>query len=448
MNGAASPPEPAAGAAAREERSRRRLDEFIEAMHDVVYLHDLEGRFLMVNDAACRLYGYTREELLRKGIQDIVDPGHLARARDHMRRKAEGKAPRSPPYEILTRTKQGRPVWMEVSSSAVMRDGRTVAIQGIARNVNERKANDEALRLVQRVAAATQGSEAFSDVLALACEGLGEATGCARVEGWIPDPDGALRLQAAWPDTRSVQEEKFHRLSTKADFVRGSGIAARAVRDGCPFWLPDLTQEPTFVRATAARAAGYEGLLVVPLLSEGRLAALLLLFTSQPSEAPPSWQRLVESIASQLGVAFARRQAYDEAARQVELLGLQMELAPIAMLLVGADGAILGANHRFLELCRLKPVPNLRPFDATFVSRLPDPGAFVAKARDIYESDRRGSDELRLGELLLKRFVLDLPGAGGTTLGRAVFLRDITEQRRAEDDLRARRELSRTGPVT
>jgi PAS domain S-box-containing protein len=429
------------------QRSRGYLDEFLEAAHDVVYLHDLQGRFLMVNGAASRLFGYTRDEFLRMAISAIIDPAHLPRAAEQMRLKTEGKMTRSLPYEILTRTKSGRAVWMEVSTSAVLADGKPVAVQGIARNINERKANEQALRLVQRVAAAVQAGTEFSEVLTVACEGLGEATGCARVEGWVPTPDGRLQLAAAWPSKRSVQEEKFHRLSVRSEFTPGSGIAARATRDGCPVWVADVLHEPAFLRAASAHAAGYRSLMAVPLLHEGRLVSLLLLFTAQADPASPPWQGLVESVASQLGAAIARRRSQQGLELQAEVLGLQMELAPLAVLLVGADGAILGANHRLLELFGMAGAPVLRPFDETFARRLPDPQAFLAKARDVYEADRRGAGELRIGQRVLQRVVAELPGRDGVPLGHAVFLRDVTQERSAEDALKARRELAASGPA-
>lgn len=429
------------------ERSRRRLEDLVENGHDVIYLHDLEGRFLSVNGAAVKLFGYTQEEFSRMSIRSIVDPAHLARAAEQMRLKVEGRTQRSLPYELLTRTKTGRPVWVEVSTSAVLADGKPVAVQGIARNINERKANELALRLVQKVAFATGEADDFEDALGLALQGLLEATGCARAEGWVPDADGRLHMVASWPEERSIPLEKFHRLSLQARYGRGEGIGGRAWREGCAVWVPDLSEEAHFMRAASATAAGLRSLLAVPVLADGELVALLLLFSDQKGEAAPPWQGLVESVASQLGTMLRLRHSHDRLTGQAQVLALQLDHAPVGVLLVGHDGAVLTANRKFLALCGFEADVGAGPLDGTFVARLPDPQAFLAKAREFYETNRVGADEIQDGDRILRRFVVDLPGANGAAQARAVYLRDVTKVRKMEKELTARKELLESGPA-
>ncbi len=49
------------------EQSRQRLTEILEASTDMVVMSDADGRITFVNDAACRLLGESRQELLRTG---------------------------------------------------------------------------------------------------------------------------------------------------------------------------------------------------------------------------------------------------------------------------------------------------------------------------------------------------------------------------------------------
>src|SRR6516165_2057241 len=49
-----------------------------EAIDDAVFVHDLEGRIIEVNPAACRRLGYSRAEFLRLRTRDIDAPEFAA----------------------------------------------------------------------------------------------------------------------------------------------------------------------------------------------------------------------------------------------------------------------------------------------------------------------------------------------------------------------------------
>ncbi|MCJ7667010.1 MAG: PAS domain S-box protein, partial [Anaerolineae bacterium] len=129
--------------ALRESEERYRT--LIENANDIIYTHDLEGKFTSINPAATRIYGYTTEEILQLNIAQIVAPDYLPLARQKIRVKLEG-SPRTEPYELLTYSKEGEPIWVEVSTRLLEREGRPVGVQGIARDITERKRAEEALR--------------------------------------------------------------------------------------------------------------------------------------------------------------------------------------------------------------------------------------------------------------------------------------------------------------
>ncbi|MBD3243484.1 MAG: PAS domain S-box protein [Chitinivibrionales bacterium] len=118
--------------------SEERYRELYENANDIIYVHDFEGAFLSVNAAALRTYGYTRDEIDSLGIHDIIDPDYLPLALRKVREKLTTAEP-SEPYELLTHTSDKRPVWVEVNTRPIVRDGKPVAIQGIARDITERK---------------------------------------------------------------------------------------------------------------------------------------------------------------------------------------------------------------------------------------------------------------------------------------------------------------------
>jgi PAS domain S-box-containing protein len=124
--------------------SEKRYRELFENANDAVYTHDLAGNFTSFNRTAERIGGYTRDEALKMNIAEIVAPEYLELARQMIARKvAEGV---STTYELEVVTKDGRRVPVEVSTRLVYEGGKPVGVQGIARDITERKRAEEELR--------------------------------------------------------------------------------------------------------------------------------------------------------------------------------------------------------------------------------------------------------------------------------------------------------------
>ena len=97
------------------------------------------------NAAATRVYGYTLDEIRGMNISQIVDPSSLGIALESMAARIRGEV-RTEPYELLTRTRDGTPVWVEVNARVLFEDGKPAAVEGIARDMTRRKRAEDALR--------------------------------------------------------------------------------------------------------------------------------------------------------------------------------------------------------------------------------------------------------------------------------------------------------------
>lgn len=132
------------------EASEARYRELVDNANDIVYTHDLQGAFTYVNAAGVRTYGWSAEELSSMSINDIVDPDHLELARAKTLEKIFGDSDVTLPYPILTRSRDGREIWVEVNTRIVRNnEGAPVAVQGIARDVTARHQAEEALARTQ-----------------------------------------------------------------------------------------------------------------------------------------------------------------------------------------------------------------------------------------------------------------------------------------------------------
>jgi two-component system cell cycle sensor histidine kinase/response regulator CckA len=131
--------------------SEERYRDLVENARDIIYTHDLEGNYMSVNSAGEQLLGYTREEARGMSQLQVVAPEYHERAREMIARKLAGKG--KTVYELEVVAKDGRRLAVEVNSRLTYRDGVAVGVQGIARDVSERRELEEQLRQAQKMEA-------------------------------------------------------------------------------------------------------------------------------------------------------------------------------------------------------------------------------------------------------------------------------------------------------
>lgn len=122
---------------------------FIENASDVIYTQDLEGRILSANTAAEKLFGLPRAEAIGQQIFEFIVPEHRDIAIAATRKKlAEGGG--STTYTVDVISNSGQRIPLEVSTQLIYDKGRPIAVQGIARDVTERRKAAEALERSER----------------------------------------------------------------------------------------------------------------------------------------------------------------------------------------------------------------------------------------------------------------------------------------------------------
>ena len=139
--------------------------ELFENANDLMYTTDLAGRFTMVNRMGEAVTGFSRDELIGMDQTQLIAPHHLERAIAMTRKKMSGDRD-STVYELDIIDKGGNRVPLELSTRLIMRDGAPAGIQGIARDIRERKAAEAAVR-ASEVRAATIVATAMDAVITM-----------------------------------------------------------------------------------------------------------------------------------------------------------------------------------------------------------------------------------------------------------------------------------------
>ncbi|MFN2267963.1 MAG: diguanylate cyclase, partial [Desulfonatronovibrio sp.] len=127
----------------KESEERFRIT--LENLPGAVFTHDREGRFLLVNRAACKQSGYSREELLQMKVKDI-DPQAPARE-DIMKVWQNLKSGQSSTVESFHVRKDGSKYPAEVFINAITLNGQP-AVLAVAFDISQRKAAEERLRFL------------------------------------------------------------------------------------------------------------------------------------------------------------------------------------------------------------------------------------------------------------------------------------------------------------
>ncbi|HYJ88801.1 MAG TPA: CHASE domain-containing protein [Pyrinomonadaceae bacterium] len=223
--------------AIREGEERYR--ELVENANDIVFTLDLQGNVTSINKAVESLTGFTQAELLKMNMSEFLTPQSTETARLMTGRKMAGEERTN--YEVEVQTRDGRAVTLEISSRLARNNGNPVGIQGVARDITNRRLAEDALRqadqralseyerLLDRVAGLAQTLGTSRDLLAI-FHGLREFTllsiPCNGFFVSLYDPVRDVRTACyGWADGKEIDISELPPMP-----VTSSGPNSRAVR--------------------------------------------------------------------------------------------------------------------------------------------------------------------------------------------------------------------------
>jgi len=136
--------------------SQQRYFDLFHNANDVVYTHDLTGRYTSLNAIGQQITGYKPEEIADVDFKSLASADDVELAHRMVQRKLDGDATNTV-YELSIKAKDGTMIPFEVNSQLIFQNGKPVGVQGIARDIRARKeAEAEYKILVERIAQLAQ----------------------------------------------------------------------------------------------------------------------------------------------------------------------------------------------------------------------------------------------------------------------------------------------------
>jgi PAS domain S-box-containing protein len=419
---------------------------------DAIYLVDRRSmRLVDINETACTRMGYSREELLTMGPQDLLNTGREELERQYDAVIAAGAA--GIKTESSARAKDGRKSVTELHRRA-LRSGDGWLVVSIARDITEGKRVKRAARRVswmyailgatnEAILRAGSPGELYQRVCEAAVQG-GQFINAATV--FVPDRD------TAWVQVAAVAGAEQPRMrealvSVDPSEVQGRGLIGTAFRTlkSCVSndFLNDARLLPWRERA---RELKHLAAVAVPLLERGNAVGVLHLCADEvdafDDESVALFERLGENISFALD-NFARNAEHERAgdairAAEEQFRGLVEQ--SIAGIYIIQDRKFAYVNRRYAEIFGYATADELIGSDPFMVVSEKDRDAVKQTIRRQMEREAETVSYTFTG--LCKDGSIIEAGAHGARAshrGRPAvigLMQDISEKKRAEDQIR------------
>jgi diguanylate cyclase (GGDEF)-like protein/PAS domain S-box-containing protein len=377
--------------------SESRYRTLFENANDIIYVHDLDGNYLSINQAGERAFGYTREEALKLNMQDVTTPEHLELARTKLAEKLAGHSKQTT-YEAECFTKDGRRLTLEINSSVIYRDGAAVAIQGIARDVTERKRTEEALR---------QSEKAYRELFENANDLI-----------YTHDLKGNFTsLNCAGERITGYSREEAIRMNV-------SDVVA-------PEYLPAVRQMIAEKVASGA-SSSYE----LEIISKaGKRVSLELSSRLITVDGVPVG---VQGIGRDIT---ARKEAESSLHNAISLFASTFESTADGIIVINHERQVTAYNQKLIEMWQVPPdviaSKDGRKFAEFAAAQTKDPQAFGVSHDRLYSDPLAVTTEtIDLADGRVYERYSQPQFMEGKPVGRVCCFRDVTERERAEEKLR------------
>ena len=129
----------------------KRFEDLFENTKDILFTMDLDGNVTSVNKAAEEVMGWPRNEALGKNVKGLVAPEHAVACNEVMHRILNEEFLQH--FEFAMLRKDGRKVLLEASARLIRSKGNKDCVQGIARDVTERRQLENIVRQSQKLEA-------------------------------------------------------------------------------------------------------------------------------------------------------------------------------------------------------------------------------------------------------------------------------------------------------
>ncbi len=302
------------------------------------------------------------------------------------------------------------------------------------------------IRTEHAVASVLAETDDLARVLPAALASIGETLGWSAGSVFEIAPDaGEMTCSETWR-APGADADAFERVTRDACFAPGEGLPGRVWSTGEPAWISDLARDEGFPRRREAARAGLRSAFCFPIRGANELLGAIELLDREPREHDASLLATMTSIGGQIGQFLVRRRAQEALRYSDEVRRAMLASALDCVITIDERGRVLewnAAAERVFgrpaadavdgELAELIVPPDLRERHRDGLRRYLATGRPTVLDRRVETTGMRADGSEFPVELAITR--VRVPGTPRFT----AYLRDITDRKRSEAELRGSR---------
>ena len=428
--------------ALRESEARFRV--LADTAPSPVWMTNEAGEVEFVNAALAAFYGGPAEEVLGHVWKASIHPDDV----DHVAEVQAAARPNHLPYSFECRFRRNDAEWrwMRVSVSPRFVDGRFEGYVGLSFDVTDTRAALDALAIQERrqtfllgLADRMREMTDASQVMAAATEALTQKLGVLRVAfGEVDETQGLFRIQAEWTRGVSIRGREWP--------VRQFAPVYRDMTAGTVVAVNDVAADArTGGSVGAHEEVGEQAFITAPLMRGGHLRAFMVVSHDTVRAWTTSDIRLVAAVAERVWSEVERTRAEAEVIESEARFRAIADTAPVLIWVTGPDRRRSFVNQAYVayygqtyDAALTLPWQDiLHPDDQARIAQEALAGEATGQPFSMEARYRRGDGEFRW----LKSFSRPRLSAQGEILGFVGVAFDISDARRAEQDLKRINEL-------
>jgi PAS domain S-box-containing protein len=313
-------------------KSEEKFRNVFDWANDAILLHTLTtdrapGCFIDANLVACRMLGYSRDELLTMGPPDIVPPECHPQLGDIIR---QAQIKDTILFETWFRRKDGTIFQVESSVHLVNYEGKRIWISHI-RDITERKRIEAAFQTMVRSMVGTTGLNSLQKITENVSSWLGAE--CVMV-GEIQPDNQTVRVLSMLLDGKEIHDFSYTLKGTPCDNVVEKGFCL----------YPDNVIQlfPESKELIELNIRGYIG---TPLRnSGGKVMGILCALFRSPITTSPAVQEIMNIIAVKAAAEIERKRAEETLRESEERFRSLFDSALDMIQIIRPDGSFLHVN--------------------------------------------------------------------------------------------------------